>query len=122
MAALIFVSGHSTSITFGYKISFGIGRKEDGLACRTLNILDGSSQKCLAIRVKRKLNSVDVINVPTGLFIIRGVPTCIRSNNGLEFISEYVRQRPSWHHVPAMVRRASRAAAVPPLRLGGKHQ
>ena len=44
-----------------------------------------------AIRVKRKLNSTDVIDALTDLFILRGVPAYIRSDNGPEFIAEAVR-------------------------------
>ncbi len=44
-----------------------------------------------AIRVNRKLNSVDVIDVLTDLFILRGVPAFIRSDNGPEFIAEAVK-------------------------------
>ena len=40
--------------------------------------------------MKRKLNSIDVIDVLTGLFILRGVPAYIRSDNGPEFIAEAV--------------------------------
>jgi putative transposase len=67
-------------------------RTEDGRAYRTLNILDEFSRECLAIRVKRKLNSTDVIDALTDLFIIRGVPAYIRSDNGPEFIADAVRQ------------------------------
>ena len=42
--------------------------------------------------MKRKLNSTDVIDALTDLSIIRGVPACIRSDNGPEFIAEAVRQ------------------------------
>ena len=66
-------------------------RTEDGRAYRTLNIIDEFSRECLVIRVKRKLNSTDVIDALTGLFIVRGVPTYIRSDNGPEFIAEAVR-------------------------------
>jgi len=66
-------------------------RTEDGRACRTLNILDEYSRECLAIKVKRKLNSMDVIDVLTDLFIIRGIPALIRSDNGPEFVAEAVR-------------------------------
>ena len=38
-------------------------RTDDGRAFRTLNILDECSRECLAIRVKRKLNSTEVIDV-----------------------------------------------------------
>ena len=66
-------------------------RTDDGRAFRTLNILDEHSRECLAIRVKRKLNSTEVIDALTDLFILRGVPAYIRSDNGSEFIAEAVR-------------------------------
>ncbi len=53
-------------------------RTDDGKAFRTLNILDEHSRECLAIRVKRKLNSVDVIDALTDLFILRGAPRFVR--------------------------------------------
>ena len=67
-------------------------RTDDGKAFRTLNILDEFSRECLAIRIKRKLNSTDVIDALTDLFILRGVPAYIRSDNGPEFIAEAVRR------------------------------
>ncbi|WP_298852902.1 IS3 family transposase [uncultured Ruegeria sp.] len=66
-------------------------RTDDGRAFRTLNILDEHSRECLAIRVKRKLNSTEVIDALTDLFILRGVPAYIRSDNGPEFIAQAVR-------------------------------
>jgi len=66
-------------------------RTDDGRAFRMLNVLDEFTRECLAIRVKRKLNSVDVIDVLTDLFILRGVPTYIRSDNGPEFVAHAVR-------------------------------
>ena len=42
--------------------------------------------------MKRKSNSTDVIDALTDLFIVRGVPAYIRSDNGPEFIAEAVRQ------------------------------
>ena len=59
-------------------------RTEDGRAFRTLNILDEHSRECLAIRVKRKLNSNEVIDALTDLFILRGVPAYIRSELPIE--------------------------------------
>ena len=66
-------------------------RTDDGTAFRTLNILDEHSRECLAIRVKRKLNSTDVNDALTDLFILRGVHTYIRSGNGPEIIAQAVR-------------------------------
>ncbi len=59
---------------------------------RALNILDEYSRECLAIRVKRKLNSIDVIDVLTDLYILHGVPGFIRSDNGPEFVAKIVRE------------------------------
>ena len=64
---------------------------DDGKVFRTLNIIDEHSQECLAIKVQRKLNSTDVINVLTDLFILRGAPAFIRSDNGPEFVAQAVR-------------------------------
>jgi len=43
------------------------------------------------IRVDRKFNSTDVLDVLTDLFILRGSPEYIRSDNGSEFIAQKVR-------------------------------
>ena len=43
------------------------------------------------IKVDRKLNSGDVIDALTDLFILRGPPAFIRSDNGPEFIAQAVR-------------------------------
>ncbi len=43
------------------------------------------------IRVDRKLNSTDVLDELTDLFILRGPPQHIRSDNGPEFIAQKVR-------------------------------
>lgn len=66
-------------------------RTDDGKAFRTLNILDECTRECQAIRVKRKLNSVEVIDALSDLFILRGVPAFIRSDNGPEFVAHDVR-------------------------------
>jgi len=67
-------------------------RTEDGRAFRTLNVLDEFSRECLEIRVSRKLNSTDVIDALTDLFILRGIPAYIRSDNGPEFVAEAVQR------------------------------
>ena len=42
------------------------------------------------IRIDRKLNSTDVVDALTDLFILRGAPEYIRSDNGPEFIAKKV--------------------------------
>jgi transposase InsO family protein len=52
-------------------------RTGDGRAFRTLHLIDEYTREYLAIRVRRKLNSIDVIDVLTDLFILRGIPKYI---------------------------------------------
>ncbi|MEH6751082.1 MAG: IS3 family transposase [Paracoccaceae bacterium] len=66
-------------------------RTHDGRVYRTLNIIDEFTKEALVIRVKRKLNSLDVVDALTDLFILRGPPEYIRSDNGAEFIAKKVR-------------------------------
>jgi transposase InsO family protein len=66
-------------------------RTHDGRVFRTLDIIDGFTKEALMIRVDRKLNSVDVVDALTDLFILRGPPACVRSDNGPEFVAEKVR-------------------------------
>jgi transposase InsO family protein len=47
--------------------------------------LDELTHECLVIRVARKLKAIDVIDVLSDLFILRGIPAHIRSDNGPEF-------------------------------------
>ena len=66
-------------------------RTRNGRKFRMLNVVDEFTRECLAIRVARKLKSADVIDVLTDLFIMRGVPGHIRSDNGPEFVASAVK-------------------------------
>ncbi|MGL4296803.1 MAG: IS3 family transposase [Aestuariivirga sp.] len=66
-------------------------RTHEGRKYRMLNVIDEFTHECLAIRVDRKLKSTDVIDVLSDLFILRGVPTHVRSDNGPEFVAKAVR-------------------------------
>ncbi|WP_238179943.1 IS3 family transposase [Methylobacterium oxalidis] len=68
-------------------------RTHDGRKFRMLNVIDEFTHECLAIRVARKLKAIDVIDVLSDLFILRGVPGHIRSDNGPEFVAKTVQ---SW--------------------------
>ena len=65
-------------------------RTHDGRTYRLLNVIDEFTRECLAIRVSRKLKAIDVIDVLSDLFILRGVPGHIRSDNGPEFVAKAV--------------------------------
>ena len=65
-------------------------RTHDGRKYRMFNVVDEFSRECLTIRVARRLKAADVIDVLSNLFILRGVPGHIRSDNGPEFIARLV--------------------------------
>ena len=56
-----------------------------------LSIVDEFTRECLALEVERSITSLEVIDLLAELFIIRGVPRYIRSDNGPEFIANAVR-------------------------------
>jgi transposase InsO family protein len=56
-----------------------------------LNIVDEYSRECLRIRIARKLKSSDVLFELSELFIERGAPDYIRSDNGSEFTADLIR-------------------------------
>ncbi len=66
-------------------------RTREGRKIRLLNVVDEFTRECLAIRVARKLGSADVIDVLADLFIARGTPGHIRSDNGPEFVATAVK-------------------------------
>jgi putative transposase len=74
-----------------WSCDFVESRTHDGRKFRMLNLIDEFSRECLAIRIDRRLRSTDVIDVLSDLFILRGVPDHIRSDNGPEFIAKAVR-------------------------------
>ncbi len=60
----------------------------DGRTFKMLTVVDEFSRESLAVRVERKLNSLDVLETMADLFEKHGVPKHIRSDNGPEFIAE----------------------------------
>jgi putative transposase len=67
-------------------------RTHEGRKYRMLNVIDEFTHECLAIRVARKLKAVDVVDVLSDLFLLRGVPGHIRSDNGPEFVAKAVQE------------------------------
>ncbi|WP_310106425.1 IS3 family transposase [Sphingomonas sp. BE138] len=65
-------------------------RTHDGRKFRILTIIDEASRECLALVVSRQLRHEDVLAALADLFIERGPPAHIRSDNGREFIATAV--------------------------------
>jgi transposase InsO family protein len=73
-----------------WSYDFVMDRTHDGKAFRILAVLDEYTRESLAIHVKRKLNSEDVLHVLGKLFLWHGPPQHIRSDNGPEFVAKAV--------------------------------
>ena len=74
-----------------WSYDFVADRTSDGRAIRMLTLIDEHTRECLAIDVARSLKSEDVLERLSDLFVRRGVPTYIRSDNGAEFTATKVR-------------------------------
>ena len=68
-------------------------RTYDGRPLRLLTIVDEYTRECLSIDLARRLRSDDVLARLTALFVRRGPPAYLRSDNGPEFTAPAVR---SW--------------------------
>mgnify|MGYP003796494665 CR=1 FL=1 len=67
-------------------------RTHNGVSYRILNVIDEFTRECLAVKVARSLTHKDVLEVLNNLFLERGVPVHIRSDNGSEFTAKKVRE------------------------------
>jgi putative transposase len=76
-----------------WSYDFVTARTTDGRAFKMLTLIDEYTRECLAILVARRITSEDVIEQLYNLFVFRGVPEHIRSDNGPEFTAKAVR---SW--------------------------
>lgn len=68
------------------------GRTHDGRKFRILTIIDEASRECLALIVARQLRHEDVLAALADLFIARGPPGNIRSDNGSKFTATAVQK------------------------------
>jgi putative transposase len=71
---------------------FVFDRTTGGSQLKWLSIVDEYTRECLTLKVDRGITSEDVIDTLAELFAMRGVPRCIRSDNGPEFVAEAIRR------------------------------
>ncbi len=71
---------------------FIFDRTTNGLTLKWLSIIDEFTRRCISLDVGRRMTSEDVINRLAELFAIYGVPECIRSDNGPEFVSHAIQK------------------------------
>ena len=75
-----------------WSYDFMMDRTSDGRALKLLTIIDEYSRECLAIDVGRKMTSEQVLERLAQLFLERGTPAYLRSDNGPEFVAKAVRE------------------------------
>ncbi len=71
---------------------FVADRTHDGRPLKILTIVDEYTRECLAIEVERRMRSIDVLQVLSRLFVERGAPAHIRSDNGPELTAALLRE------------------------------
>jgi putative transposase len=75
-----------------WSYDFMMARTSDGRPLRLLTVMDEYSRECLVIDVGRRITSDDVLERLAELFVRRGVPAYVRSDNGPEFTATVVRE------------------------------
>ena len=73
-----------------WSYDFAEDRTEKGGKLRILSIMDEFTRESLAIRVERSIKAIDVIDTLEWLFLVRGAPAHMRSDNGPEFVARAV--------------------------------
>jgi transposase InsO family protein len=76
---------------------FVADRTHDGRPLKILTVVDEYTRECLAIEVHRRMRSIDVLQVLSRLFVERGAPRYIRSDNGPELKATLLRR---WREQP----------------------
>ncbi len=67
-------------------------RTHNGKAFRILNIIDEYTRESLSMKVARSITAEDIIQELADLFIMRGIPEYIRSDNAPEFTAKAIRK------------------------------
>ena len=75
-----------------WSYDFVLIRTTEGKPLRILVIIDEFTRECLTLHVARRISSQDVLDQLYGLFVVRGTPEYIRSDNGSEFTAKIVRE------------------------------
>lgn len=73
-------------------VDFIHDRDERSRPLKWLSVVDEFTRECLALEVERSIPAAGVVEVLVELFMIRGVPRHVRSDNGPEFIAEAIKR------------------------------
>jgi len=82
-------AGHKDHV---WCVDFIHDRDERGRALKWLSVVDEFTRECLALEAERSIPAAGVAEALVDLFMIRGVPLHVRSDNGPEFIADEIRR------------------------------
>ena len=74
-----------------WSYDFVADRTVDGRPLKMLTVIDEYTRECLAIDVCRRIGSINLLERLADLFLDRGTPEYIRSDNGPEFTANLIR-------------------------------
>src|SRR5450830_990739 len=74
-----------------WSYDFMVDRTANGRTFKILNIIDEFARECLVSFVARKITTQEVIDQMFSLFVLKGIPEHIRSDNGPEFTAKVIR-------------------------------
>jgi len=75
-----------------WSYDFVMAGTSDGRSFRILTVIYEYTRECLALLIDRCIASQDVIDQLFNLFVLRGIPEHIRSDNGTEFTAREIRK------------------------------
>jgi transposase InsO family protein len=75
-----------------WSYDFMVAWTRDGRPLRLLTIIDEYTRECLAIDVARRITNDEVMGRLTQLFVEKGAPCYLRSDNGPEFTAKATRE------------------------------
>jgi len=75
-----------------WSYDFVSDKTEDGRKLKFLAVEDEYTREILALEVERRMTAHDVKEILEYLFLVRGKPKYLRSDNGPEFVARVVRQ------------------------------
>lgn len=75
-----------------WSYDFAMDQTEDGRRLKVMPVVDEYTRECLSLEGERSIKACGVIDTLRRLFIERGEPDYIRSDNGPEFIAEALKE------------------------------
>jgi putative transposase len=75
-----------------WSYDFAMDSTEDGRRLKVMPVVDEYTRECLSLEGERSIKAYGVIDTLRRLFIERGEPDYIRSDNGPEFIAEAIKE------------------------------